>query len=167
MAPDGGHLDRKTLGKTVRGVAANPIILSIAIGLLWSLFKIPQPVIMQRAVSSLAATATPLGLLALGASIDPKKAAGCWKPAVVSSIFKLFVFAVLFLPLAVWLGWRGEVLTAVLLMLSSPTTVSCFSMARSMGHEGTISSSAVMLTTVCSAFSFTGWLYLLKTFALI
>ena len=80
---------------------------------------------------------------------------------------KLFVFAVLFLPLAVWLGWRGEVLTAVLLMLSSPTTVSCFSMARSMGHEGTISSSAVMLTTVCSAFSFTGWLYLLKTFELI
>ena len=167
MAPDGGHLDRKTLGKTVRGIATNPIILSIAIGLLWSLFKIPQPVIMQRAVSSLAATATPLGLLALGASIDPKKAAGCWKPAVVSSIFKLFVFAVLFLPLAVWLGWRGEVLTAVLLMLSSPTTVSCFSMARSMGHEGTISSSAVMLTTVCSAFSFTGRLYLLKTFALI
>ena len=86
---------------------------------------------------------------------------------MVSSIFKLFVFAVLFLPLAVWLGWRGEVLTAVLLMLSSPTTVSCFSMARSMGHEGTISSSAVMLTTVCSAFSFTGWLYLLRTFGLI
>ena len=40
-------------------------------------------------------------------------------------------------------------------------------LARSMGHEGTLSSSAVMLTTVCSAFSFTGWLYLLKTFALI
>ena len=52
-------------------------------------------------------------------------------------------------------------------MLGSPTTVSCFSMARSMGHEGTLSSSAVMLTTVCSAFSFTGWLYLLRTFGLI
>ena len=167
MAPGGGCLDRKTLGRTCRGIVTNPIILGIAAGLLWSLLEIPQPVIMQRAVSSLSATATPLGLLALGASIDPKKAAGCWKPTVVSSAFKLFIFAALFLPLAIWFGWRGEVLMAILLMLGSPTTVSCFSMARSMGHEGTLSSSAVMLTTVCSAFSFTGWLYLLRTFGLI
>ena len=167
MAPDGGHLDRRTLGKTLRGIITNPIILGIAAGLLWSLLEIPQPVIMQRAVSSLAATATPLGLLALGACIDPQKAAGCWKPTLVSSAFKLFVFAALFLPLAIWFGWRGEVLMAVLLMLGSPTTVSCFSMARNMGHEGTLSSGAVMLTTVCSAFSFTGWLYLLRTFGLL
>lgn len=167
LAPGGGHLDRRTMGKTVKGIVTNPIILGIAAGLLWSLVKIPQPVIMQRAVSSLAATATPLGLLALGACIDVKKIAACWKPTVVCSVCKLAAFVVLFLPLAVWIGCRGEVLMAVLLMLGSPTTVSCFSMARSMGHEGTLSSGAVMLTTVCSAFTFTGWLYLLKTMALI
>ena len=167
MTPDGGHLDRRTLGKTFRGIITNPIILGIAAGLLWSLMKVPQPVIMKRAISSLAATATPMGLIALGASIDPRKAVGCWKPALVCSLFKLVIFAALFLPTAVWLGWRGEVLVAMLVMLASPATVSCFSMARSMGHEGTLSSSAVMLTTVCSAFSFTGWLYLLKTLALI
>ena len=167
MTPDGGHLDRRTLGKTFRGIITNPIILGIAAGLLWSLMKVPQPVIMKRASSCLAATATPMGLIALGASIDPRKAVGCWKPALVCSLFKLVIFAALFLPTAVWLGWRGEVLVAMLVMLASPATVSCFSMARSMGHEGTLSSSAVMLTTVCSAFSFTGWLYLLKTLALI
>ena len=167
MAPDGGHLDRRTLGKTFRGIITNPIILGIAAGLLWSLLKVPQPVIMKRAISSLAATATPMGLIALGASIDPRKAVGCWKPTLVCSLFKLVIFAALFLPAAVWLGWRGEVLVAMLVMLASPATVSCFSMACSMGHEGTLSSSAVMLTTVCSAFSFTGWLYLLKTLALI
>lgn len=167
MAPDGGHLDRNTMGKTLKGIVTNPIILGIAAGLLWSLLQIPQPVIMQRAVSSLAATATPMGLIALGASIDPEKAVGCWKPTVVCSLFKLVVFVVLFLPLAVWMGYRGELLMAMLLMLGSPTTVSCFSMARSMGHEGTLSAGAVMLTTVCSAFTFTGWLYLLRTLALI
>ena len=167
MTPDGGHLDRRTLGKTFRGIITNPIILGIAAGLRWSLMKVPQPVIMKRAISSLAATATPMGLIALGASIDPRKAVGCWKPALVCSLFKLVIFAALFLPTAVWLRWRGEVLVAMLVMLASPATVSCFSMARSMGHEGTLSSSAVMLTTVCSAFSFTGWLYLLKTLALI
>ena len=146
MTPDGGHLDRRTLGKTFRGIITNPIILGIAAGLLWSLMKVPQPVIMKRAISSLAATATPMGLIALGASIDPRKAVGCWKPALVCSLFKLVIFAALFLPTAVWLGWRGEVLVAMLVMLASPATVSCFSMARSMGHEGTLSSSAVKNT---------------------
>ena len=166
MTP-GGRLDRKTVGKALRGIITNPIILGIAAGLVWSLLRLPQPVILQRAVSSLASTATPMGLLALGACIDPKKAAGCWKPTLIASLFKLVFFVMLFLPLAVKLGYRGETLTALLIMLGSPATVSCFSMARSMGHEGTLSAGAVMLTTVCSAFTFTVWLYLLKSLALI
>ena len=166
MTP-GGRLDRKTVGKALRGIITNPIILGIAAGLIWSLLRLPQPVILQRAVSSLASTATPMGLLALGACIDPKKAAGCWKPTLIASLFKLVFFVMLFLPLAVKLGYRGETLTALLIMLGSPATVSCFSMARSMGHEGVLSASAVMLTTVCSAFTFTVWLYLLKSLALI
>ena len=167
MMTPGGHLDRRTVGKAFRGIVTNPIILGIAAGLIWSLLRLPQPVILQRAVSSLASTATPMGLLALGACIDPKKAAGCWKPTLIASLFKLVFFVMLFLPLAVKLGYRGETLTALLIMLGSPATVSCFSMARSMGHEGVLSASAVMLTTVCSAFTFTVWLYLLKTMALI
>ena len=167
MMTPGGHLDRRTVGKAFRGIVTNPIILGIAAGLIWSLLRLPQPVILQRAVSSLASTATPMGLLALGACIDPKKAAGCWKPTLIASLFKLVFFVMLFLPLAVKLGYRGETLTALLIMLGSPATVSCFSMARSMGHEGVLSASAVMLTTVCSAFTFTVWLYLLKSLALI
>ena len=165
MAP-GGHLDRKTIGKTLRGIVTNPIILGIAAGLLWSLLQIPQPVIMQRAVESLSVTATPLGLLALGASIDMNKVMGCWRPTAVCTAFKLVIFAALFLPLAVALGYRGEVLAVILIMLSSPTTVSCFSMARSMGHDGTLSSGTVMLTTVLSAFTFTFWIYLLRSLSL-
>lgn len=167
MAPDGGRLDRKTMGKTLRGILTNPIILAIAVGMLWSVLRIPQPVIFQRIVGSIAPTATPLGLIALGASIDLKKVAACWKPTVVATVFKLVVFAALFLPVAVWLGYRNATLVAILVMLASPTTVSCFTMARSLGHDGSLSSGTIVLTTVCSAFAFTGWLYLLRTFGFI
>ena len=70
MAPGGGHLDRKTMKKTLRGIAGNPIILGILAGVVWSLLGIPLPAMAERTVSNLAATATPLGLIALGASID-------------------------------------------------------------------------------------------------
>lgn len=167
MAPEGGHMDRKMVGKTLKGVLTNPIILAIAVGMVWSLLRIPQPLILRKVVSSIAPTATPLGLIALGASIDLKKAAACWKPTVAATFLKLVGFAALFLPVAVWLGYRNEALLALLVMLASPTTISSFPMARSMGHDGTLTSGAVVLTTVCSAFAFTGWLYLLKTLALI
>lgn len=163
----GGKLNRATLLKSLKNIVTNPIILGIAAGLLWSLLGLPQPVIFQRAVSSFAATATPLGLLALGASIDLKKAAGCLKPTLFSTAFKLVIFTALFLPAAIAMGWRGELLVAILVMLASPTTVSAFTMARKMGHEGVLSSGTVMLTTLLSSFTFTLWLFLLKTFSYI
>ena len=80
---------------------------------------------------------------------------------------KLVGFVAIFLPIAVMLGFRKEQLVAILIMLGSATTVSCYVMARNMGHEGVLTSSTVMLTTLFSAFSVTGWLYLLKSMALI
>ncbi len=62
------------------------------------------------------------------------------------------------------LGFRTDKLVAILIMLGSATTVSSFVMAKNMGHEGTLSSSVVMLTTMFSAFTVTGWLYIFKTF---
>ena len=40
-------------------------------------------------------------------------------------------------------------------------------MARSMGHEGTLTSNTVVITTICSAFTVTFWIYLLRSLGLI
>ena len=162
LVPDGARLDRKTLGRALLGIVKNPIILGIAAGVAWSLLKVPMPAMLGRAVSTLGDTATPLGLLALGASINLKKVMAMWRPTLVCSLFKLVIFTAVFVPAAIWLGFRDEMLVAMLVMLGSPTTVSSFTMARSMGHDGTLSAGTVMMTTVCSAFTFTGWLYLLR-----
>ena len=105
--------------------------------------------------------------MALGASFDLKKALGRWKPAVAATAVKLVVLAAVFLPAAVAMGARDDKLVAALAMLASPTTVSSFVMARSMGHEGTLTSSTVMLTTLFSIFTLTLWLYILRTMGLI
>ena len=65
------------------------------------------------------------------------------------------------------LGFRNQELVAVLVMLGSATTVTCYVMARNMGHEGVLSSSIVMITTFCSAFTLTGWLWLMRSMGLI
>lgn len=160
-------LDRSVLKKTLHGIVTNPIIIGIAAGLLWSAFKLPMPHIMEKTVTSIAGIATPMGLMAMGAAFDIRKAFAKVKPAVTASLIKLAGFCALFLPVAVQMGFREEKLVAILVMLGSATTVSSFVMAKNMGHEGVLSSSVVMLTTFFSAFTLTGWLYILKNMALL
>ena len=160
-------LDRKVLKKTLKGIVTNPIIIGIVAGLLWSALKIPMPHIAEKTVSSVAGVATPMGLMAMGATFDIKKAFAKVKSSVVAALIKLVGYAGVFLPVAVWMGFRKEELVAILVMLGSATTVSSFVMAKNMGHEGTLTSSTVMLTTLFSAFTLTGWLYILRSFALI
>ena len=86
---------------------------------------------------------------------------------VMLHLIKLVVLAGIFLPVAIWLGFEKEQLVAVLIMLGSATTVSSYVMAKNMGHEGVLTSSVVMVTTCLSAFTLTGWLFLLRTFGVV
>ena len=163
MQPGQGRLNGAAVKKTLVGVVTNPILIGIVLGCLWSVLKLPMPPILSKTVSSLAATASPLGLVAMGASFDFKKATGALKPALVCAAFKLVVFVAIFLPAAAALGFRTDKLVAILVMLGAASTVSCYVMARNIGYEGTLTTNTVMITTCLAAFTLTGWLYLARS----
>ena len=152
------------LKSTLKGIATNPIILGIIAGISWSLIGLNQPVIMSKSISYLGNMATPLSLIALGASFKFEEAKGKLPVTAGIAFIKLVLFCSIFLPVAVSMGFRGEKLIAILIMLGSATTGSCFVMAKNLGHKGTITAFAVMLTTLCSAFTLTTWLFILKSF---
>lgn len=68
---------------------------------------------------------------------------------------------------AVHFGFTGEKLVAILIMLGSPTTVSCYIMAKNMNHEGTLTSSVVVATTFLSSVTLTVFLFILRSLQLI
>lgn len=149
--------------KTLINVITNPIILSITVGLVWSLLKIPQPVIFTKSMTYLGNVASPLALIALGAAFEFSDLKEKFGPILAVIFNKLFLFCILFLPVAIYMGFRDDKLVAILIMLGSATTSSSFIMAKNMGHSGIISSSAVMTTTLFSSFSLTLWLFILRT----
>ena len=163
----GPRLTPAMLRDTARDVVTNPIIIGIVAGVLWALLGIPMPTVLDRTLTSVANTVTPMGFVAMGALFDARKALAVRGPAVVATALKLVVLVALTLPVAVAVGFRGQELVAVLVMMGSATTLSSYVMARSMGHDGTLTSSVVMLTTLLSAFTLTAWLWLLKTLALV
>ena len=167
FGPEREEITADFVKKTAKNIVTNPIILGIVAGLLWSVLRIPKPVILQKTVQNIAVLATPLGLIAMGASFEAKSAAKNIRPSIAAAAIKLVGLAAVFLPIAVILGFRQEKLVAILVMLGSATTVSSFIMAKNMGHEGSLTANTVMLTTCGSAFTLTFWLYLMKTLAFI
>ena len=165
--PGNNSFDKALVKKTLKGIATNPIIIGIVAGFVWSALKLPMPTILHKGVSNVGATATPMGLMSMGATFELRKATSKMKPTIVAVFMKLVGFCAVFLPVAAVLGFRNEELIAILVMLGSATTVSCFVMARNMGHEGTLSSGVIMMTTLLSAFTLTMWLDVLRSFGLV
>lgn len=165
--PGNNSFDKALVKKTLKGIVTNPIIIGIVAGFVWSALKLPMPSILHKTVSSIGATATPMGLMSMGATFEMKKATSKMKPTLVAVFMKLVGFCAIFLPMAALLGFRNEEMIAILVMLGSATTVSSFVMARNMGHEGTLSSGVIMMTTLLSAFTLTMWLDVLRSFGLV
>ncbi len=158
-----GQLARR-LGK---GIVTNPLIIGILLGGLWSVIGLPMGSVYGQVVTDVAKLATPLGLIGMGASLDLKKMSSELGCALLASFFKLVGLAAIFLPVAVLFGFRGERLATALIMLASPTTVSGYVMAKNAGYDGVLTSDIVILTTVASAFTMTGWIWALRSLGLI
>ena len=165
--PGNNSFDKALVKKTLKGIATNPIIIGIVAGFVWSALKLSMPSILHKVVSNVGTTATPMGLMSMGATFELRKATSKMKPTIVAVFMKLVGFCAVFLPVAAVLGFRNEELIAILVMLGSATTVSSFVMARNMGHEGTLSSGVIMMTTLLSAFTLTMWLDVLRSFGLV
>ncbi len=167
-SPEGKSSDGRALAKrTAKDVATNPIILGILVGLVWSVAKLPTPPILMRSVTYLGNCASPLALIGLGASFEFSDLREKMKEIIFIIFNKLCLWCIIFLPVAVVMGFVNDKLVAALIMLGSATTSSSFIMSKNMGHKGTVSSCAVMITTLLSAFTLTFWLFVLRSFGLI
>ena len=165
--PAAHGLDKSSLKKSCKDILTNPILIGIALGMLISACRIRLPVIASKTIGSISALASPLALLGLGAGFEGKKALKQLAPTSAASCLKLLVWPALFLPLAVYMGFTQEKLVAILIMLGSPTTASCYIMAKNMHHEGTLTSSVVVATTFLSSITLTIWLFVLRSMNLI
>lgn len=165
--PEKGAGQSKTLSSTLKGIATNPIILSIVAGVILSVLNVHFPKVLDNTISNFSKMATPLALIAIGGSFEFGKALQKIKPAVIATVMKLVGWALVFLPIAIWLGYRDAKLMAIVIMLASPATPSCYIMSRSMHSEGTLTSSVIVLTTMCSAFTITAIIYILREMGLV
>lgn len=163
-ANDSTNIDKKAkIRQAGMNICKNPIILSILAGLIVGLLGIQFPTLVNKTISNVAQMATPLALITIGAGFEGRKALAKIAPTMVASTIKLVLQPLVFLPVAAWMGFSGEKMIAILIMLASPTTPSCYIMAKSMNNDEVLTASVIVTTTLMAAFTLTGWIFLLKT----
>lgn len=152
----------QAIKKSLINIAKNPIIIGIALGVAASLINIRFNPIIEKTLKNFSTMASPLALVTIGAGFEGRKAIAKIKPTVVAALIKTMVLPALFVPLAIYCGFRDQALVALLIMLGSPSTPSCYIMAKGMNNDGVLTSSVVVLTTLLSAFTLTFWIFITR-----
>lgn len=122
-------------------IVKNPIIIAIVLGIISALLKIEYPVLVNKTVNNVAQMATPLALIALGAGFEGRAALAKIKPTMAASLIKLIIQPAIFLPIAHMIGFGGEEMIGILVMLAAPATPSCYIMAKNMNNDGVLTAS--------------------------
>lgn len=148
--------------KSIINIIKNPIIIGIVLGLLVGLSGIKLPHLISKPLTSIGAIASPLTLIAIGAGFEGKKALKKIKPTIAASIIKLIVIPAVFLYTSIKFGWRNQELVALIIMLGSPTTPSCYIMAKNMNNDYVLTSCVVVATTLLSSVTLTFWIFICR-----
>ncbi len=143
-------------------IALNPLIIASFLGIIWSFWELPIPVIIDRSLNITAGLALPLALLAIGGSFSLRRLKGDLKIAGLATIIKLALLPLLALLLLVPLGVSGSDLGIGILMAGTPAATATYIMAHQMKADAELAGSIVMLSTLASAFTYTVLLLLLK-----
>ena len=138
------------IGRMVKGIVRNPLIIAIALALPISWADVSMPGWVLQSGQYFANLTLPLALLCTGASLDFARMRLEIGATLLASLIKLVAVPLAFVLGALALGFRGIDLGVLLLMSSAPTAAASYVMVRTMGGNAVLAANIVALTTLGS-----------------
>jgi len=123
------------VGKVLKAIATNPLIVGSVIGVLWGYFRIGFHPLLAGVLEPLSNLALPMGLMTVGAGLQLSALRGGSVPFLVASALKLVAFPLMAAGLAMLLGLEGTLVKAAVLLATLPTATSAYILARQLGGD--------------------------------
>ncbi len=149
------HAERGFLGELIR----NPLIVSTACGMLYSMSGLPVPELAQLVLTRMGNASIALGLLAVGAALTIENAGHAVIGGYLLTV-KLLVLPAAALGLARWLGVTGIYFQALLILAALPVATSSYVLANRMGGDGRTVALLVSISTLLGMLTIPAWLLL-------
>lgn len=131
-------------------VARNPLIIACAAGIAAQLVDLHVPETLVTGIDLVGKAALPLGLLAVGASLDFRDLKSRIAPLVAASVLKLLVMPLLVAGLATLLGVSGPAMVAAVICAAVPGAPSSFILARQLGGDAPLMAGITTVQTVAA-----------------
>jgi predicted permease len=155
----GAHKGWRELFKGfLQKLAANPLIIGIAVGLLWRAGGLALPSLAQRFVDAIADTAGPLALLAMGLGLRKFGISGNLLPSIVLSALKLMLMPALALAAAWALGLPPLAAKVAVATASMPSGVNSYLIAVQFRTGEALASSQMTIATIAAVVTTAFWL---------
>ncbi|AXC12608.1 Transporter [Acidisarcina polymorpha] len=153
------HDPRKNPMSMVKHVVLNPMVLSILIGMLCSVFDLRLPGPITGYLGILAGALTPCALFAIGLGLSIDGLRANIGPASVIAVIKLLIMPLIVYGLSVWLGLDPLYTIAAVICAAVPTAKTVYILAGEYHCEEMMIASTVSMTTLVSVVSLAAWIY--------
>lgn len=154
--------EKLDLLRLIKGVIANPLIIGCIIGIIFFVFGIKLPVVIEKPIKDVSSIATPLAIIVLGSSFVFSSIKGYVKEIVICVSARLVIVPLIMLPIAVWLGFSGEALACLLVTFASPVAVSSFAMAQQMDGDETLAAQVIVISSALCLITLFLWIFALS-----
>ena len=137
--------------KVLRSIVTNPFVLAVAAGLFLQAIGWKLPPFADQVMNSLAGAASAIALIGLGAgirfdSVDKK----AWGDIAFGTAARLIILPAVCVPILLLMGIRGIPLTALYVLVATPTADSTYVMAKEMGADAKLAGHLVVFQTILS-----------------
>jgi predicted permease len=158
---DGAPL-HKTMWVAFIRVVSNPLLWGIALGAAFNLLHITLIEPVDAFVNMMAAAVTPAALFGLGGALNEYRLSESWAQSLTMSLLKLLLQPLIAYLLMVYVFHVDhEYLRYGVLLAGMPTGINAFVFATYYNRGVSVATNTVLISTVLSVLTVSGWLYLL------
>jgi len=141
-------------------ILTNPFIIATLLGILLNVTGIGLPPIIREVVVAFANASLLMGLLAIGASLDPSTVKADGPRVLYSSFLKLVIYPAIAIGCGVLFGLDTLGMSVLLLFASLPTATSSYILAAQMGGNAKLMANIVATETLLAFLTMPAWLWI-------
>ena len=158
---DGGKVST-ALWQGLRKALANPILIGIALGLLGNVAGLELSGVADDVTLLLAGTVMPVALFGLGGALNEYRLGETWPQALMTTGMQLIVHpAIAWVLMVPVLGVDPHIARYGVLLAAMPAGINTYIFATYYNRAVDVAANTILLSTMLSLFTITGWLLLL------
>lgn len=132
-------------------IIRDPMVLAVIAALPFSLLKIELPFAFTKSMDYLGSLATPLALILIGSRIKFDSFLKNIKYIINASLFKVIIQPLLFVPLAIFLGFGSEEIVTIYVLMAAPTAMNAYIVTKKLGGDDVLAGGIILATVALSA----------------